>query len=1814
MKRIVFMSVLAAMLVLTAFISMGKKKEPNTAEPQDIALLWKEYGEASEEGRPQKMASVLENIKDVARQQRRAWDYYKACEEYVSVVGKRNWKLIDSLDTGFRNEIAEYDEPLLSVILKLDRSQEQADSILGFIHENAPRLKKAHNADVYRNRFVFNENSPLMSVLLPLLSDDYEYALWELLNMSGGSFEQVSSEVLKELEEVAGDEYPKRGFARWLYARRHLSEDQGKRYEYMKDLAAEYAGGAFSLLPRQCAMEYDFMRLQENNAVSDDYLQFRDSLRFYEKQRKSYHGGIDAAIAKGCEGFGVMLEALENRGAAVTIDNGSATICLRNMPKVKIRLLKEDTKVYETIVDNPVHSFYAFDTLKLDMPDVDDGVYRFECMDGAEVLGDCAYAKYTMSMASRVSKDGIGLYVADYMSGKPLEKVDILLYDGESLVAEAEDVTLDGFTALPEELAAKLAERTRNYGLKIQCRARDSKGRVMLTPESYLSSAPIGADLARPVAKAIVLTDRAAFNPGDTVRFKTVVYYARANGEMSVFREGRRILIRLIDPQGKTISEKSLTTNHLGACAGDFTLTDVERNGIFTIVVFDHLQRIGSGSIRVDEFVLPTFDLDFDESEQLYFPGDTVNVSGRIISYSGHNLSSVAASVQIFRDGRLVSENPLSVASDGTFEYSFVADCGKDARYAGYEIRVRITDTTGETMEFSRHESVSRSMMLNVTLENSTEGTVSWPEGEGQDAPSVILSDETAFVGLKLMRNDGNPAEGIVSYEIFSGSEVVAKGAEASGTVAEIDFSCLPSGMYRLVARSSAIDGYGRDCKTERSLLILKVRDDDKIMNAAVENLIRVLPGDDPAVVFAAGNGPVWAAFELFDDDGSLVGSEVVHLDGSPGKEGSLLIRRYEQRTGSSKGLRLNIFYFHNGRRYSWTHIWRRPVTDVVMPLEIARFTDKAAPSSDCTISLKTSVQAEVLASVFDVASERIMANTWNPVRRMPFRFAEVPVMDVCGRDSNDYRVVMGKAYGFSGLDPMIYGERVVMSNYNMASAYGTRQGLLAAARDVMMAKSMVEEESSADAVSVPDAPMTDVHVREDFSTTLAFEPFLYPDADGNVELKFRTSDKLSTFVVSLFAHDWQMNTSVIRKEMIVTLPVKVSVMEPQYLHQGDKYILKASVSNGSEYPLRGTVMLNVYENGDYKNTDPVKVMQLPVRVAAGAACEVEFEMDVPQADTLGFKISFAGGYEPEGMAVCDVMVQDAVFVDVPVFPAHQTLTESHSAVLLPGRSEEELIRSLRDRFVNVSSVGAEYSSVSLMDMLREALPLVAECEYKDIISQSEAMYVNILGGALRESDPAAEGPSYRDYALAAMTAAGNILACANADGGFGWFEGMTSSPVVTAVVLERYAGLRDRGVLSLVSEELGEDALEDLSEAVVAAVRYLDNSYFTRNARPLWYGGLSQLQYMSVRSMYAGIPFDDAAARKNAGKERWKDFVEKANELLVPKKGDKWTDGDILAKVRVLRVIMSLNASDQGAELASAWGLKNSAIMRRSFDSELSSLIEYAVSHPSGGIYYPNAVLPWRGLLESEAYAHACIADLMKDLSAMELSASAEACRMDEIADGIRIWLMLQKETQQWDNDPGFVDAMASVYDARQMADNVKVIILSKRYQKPFEDIKAVGNGMKIAVGYYKELPAKDPSSMSQRVLLKDGDSLDVGDKVVAVYSLWSEENRSFVRLSVPRAALFRPADQLSGWSGGWIRPLSYGIFSISPYCYREVKSDRTHYWMDVCPEEKTSLEEVLFVTQKGSFTSPAPELECLYAPHYCANDDGGRRFVTIF
>ena len=119
-----------------------------------------------------------------------------------------------------------------------------------------------------------------------------------------------------------------------------------------------------------------------------------------------------------------------------------------------------------------------------------------------------------------------------------------------------------------------------------------------------------------------------------------------------------------------------------------------------------------------------------------------------------------------------------------------------------------------------------------------------------------------------------------------------------------------------------------------------------------------------------------------------------------------------------------------------------------------------------------------------------------------------------------------------------------------------------------------------------------------------------------------------------------------------------------------------------------------------------------------------------------------------------------------------------------------------------------------------------------------------------------------------------------------------------------------------------------------------------------------------------------------------------------------------------------------------------------------------------------------------------------------------------------------------------------------------------------------------------------------TEKSVLCEGDSLHVGDKVVAEYAVWSEENRSFVKISAPWNAALRPVDQLSGLRYGLLHSSSSSSVyrAFLPYGYREVKKDRIVYYFDVYPEEHTVIREEFFVSRPGIYVSPVVEVESMY------------------
>lgn len=1757
MKRnMIALVMLSVLMAVTSVSVFGRDRKEKTFD-----TLWAEYREAFDSDRPRKMESVLEEIIDKARDEHEAWHFYHAWDEYFNAVSMRDWKRVEDLDKRLKDELDSFGEPVLGVLYTYNRNDFK--EMLAALQSGREELRGCFNPDVYEGA-----GALFGKVLNVTFTNDYQYALWKLYERALKDTE-YRSEVYGLVCEEFGDTYPVAGIAEYLNLVSGKAEEAN-----LQEFASRYEGRALSLLPLQYIMKRELL-VNKDKGTSEDYRKMRAQVKEYMKFRDSFRSGVEARIAAECEGLDDVLKHLDAENVELWVKDGRLYAAMRNMPKAKVAVMRDGDKVFETVLENEVRSYYLPDTVSVDLPPMNDGICSLRYYEGLVSWQDRQYTKYTLSAAVREDDGKRYLYVADYMTGEPVESVDIELYKGDRKVTEYKDFHMDGFTELPQEITSVIESK---HYCDLRCVVVDDGGLIRKSRDMYVPA--LGSRYVSTPSDPLlstVLPERAAYRPGEVLKFKAIVYGQNQESKLSYVSAGSSVTVRLVDEQGNIVWKKVLKTNEFGSVASECSLEDLKRMGVHSLEVLSDKKLLGQAQIVVEEYVLPTFDLTFDTPSKAYLPGDEITVSGRVKSLSGTPMSAASVVADVRLKGEAVFQKKLNPDPDGRFSFTFADVHDEDDKYRDYQIEVKVIDSTGETQSFDFSQSVLISPSLAVSVEDGEDGTFKLTD---DDVSGYVVAKKKVDVTCKLFSySRGGFADVPLKYVLEKGGKTIIEGEVPSGGVVGLDFSELPSGRYgfRLSLDTESASGYSLKASLEN--VFFNVGNDDASVESCIENVFRVLEGDDMALQMGAGAGPVWAVVELSDACGHRLAGELVHLEA-----GQMKMLRYDWESGYPADVRMDVLYFRNGNQYTYSHVYRRKSSTGSVPLQFVRFEDRALPGISYSVALQTAPGVEAVASVFDLATEQLRPNEW-PEVRMKDASVIAPIIRKAAGDYGNYSsarfgdtVYLSLERYEDGVLDALQGSVAGVVTLNTVVGYGSIRG----ARSLRSKSSGIYGSSASYAESdemeyavmtagpEPAAAPPEVAVRSDFATSLAFEPFLYPSEDGVVSFGFKTSDKLSTFVVSVFAHDKAMNNSVVRREMLVTLPVKVAVVQPQYLYSGDRYVLNASVSNVSETAVSGDAVVEVYAGGSHEGAEPLARSAVRVDVPVGGVASVPFEMTVPSdVDTLGFKVVFADGE-----------VSDGLFVTVPVYEASQVIREAHSAVLLSGMSEEEMLQELRGRFVNGSSLGAEYSSVSIMDMLRDALPLVAESEDKDAVSQSVAMYVNMLAAGLRK----AEGEDARPYLEAAMTAVSALLDCYEEEGGFAWFEGMKPSPVITAVVLDRYAGLRDRGLLSLVSDTLGEDALDAFDEAVTASVKYLDSVYFKDSDRPVWYGSISLWQYLSVRSKYAGVPFDASLARKNVGSREYREFKSGVKGYLTPGKDEMWTTGAVLAKARMLQILNALSSSEAGVDLAQAWGISagKAAKMRKSMKRELKSLKEYAVEHPSGGMYYPNAVLPWRGLLEGEAYAHALLCDLFRDLSSdPELGEG-----LSELADGIRIWIMIQKESQEWASDPGFIDAIASVYDGSAAVKDTRVAVLSKRFLKPFPEIQASGNGMKVSVSYYKD-----------GELLHEGDTLNVGDKITAKYALWSAENRSFVRLTVPRAACMRPADQLSGWSWGRLR---------------EVRADRTLYWIDVFPEESTAIEEELFVTQEGTFVCPVAEIESLYAPHYRANDSWPGLFVT--
>ncbi len=1697
MKRIIYTILLAMTTIMTA----GAKD----MDGHRLTSLWAEYRIAANADRPQKQTEILEKIKNRAETEHLVWDYYDASRKYVQVRAQSNWKLREGLKEQMDRDLDRFGEP---VAIIYDGRHDQTDSLISYIRANEAKLKSSSNPEFWSSDSCISRY-PYGYVLPQFLSSDYDYALWHLF-----SWNVDNSAVSALMHETYGGTYPLGVLMRYTEAESREEE------ESMKKLASEHPDDAAGVLAEGWLLGRRFRKMEnEGKSTSEDFLQLLDDCRKTSRKAASLKG-TDKLLAACSTWPDVIIKNLTAKEISSSIEDGEAIIMLSNLSNATLKITNGKRTVFKTRIDNPVQSFHVFDTVRVALPGMDDGDYEISCYSGKTSYNG-EFTKYTLSIASRSNSDGLGIYVADYMSGKPLEHYTLtLLRDGKSIGLT--EIRQDGFTAIPKELSDKIGNK--RIGYSVQASYRDSDGLLHKSDKHRITAESIfdsdfddEAEIHEEETHCLILTDRSAFRPEEKVQFKAILY----NGayEYKAADAGMQLTAVLEDAEGKEISRQSLETGEYGSAAGEFTLEKRSRGGLYSISILQGGKHLCSTSILVDEFVTPSFTLNWDKDERFYLPGDGVSIKGSIKAYSGHNLGEVKAGYTISRYGSIVEKGTLAPERDGRFEIKFRAG---DQDWSNYAITVKVSDATGETLEFTRNLNVRSHLNASATINGTSKGSFTI---KGRELDGRIISTDKLSFSIKCGGTDGGDTHPSLDcgYTLTRNGKTVSSGSVMAGQPVEVKLD--EPGLYLLDTRCSAISDNGKKVEDLDHSVILYVPDSSNTLNDEITSFFKEPSTDSLDLQIGSTCGPVWAIAELYGNGRTLLDRQAVKFEGIKGEEGSLKTIHFARKKEYPSELSIKVLWFKDKTSHSYSREIKSEPQEYSFPLSFSRFLDTTAPGNEYSFEITTLPGVECAATIFDAATETLRANRWTPIRAS-VRYTQ----DV------SFRITPGSYGDRFGYMVRGYGRRGMAMNYDMAAP------MMSKAMSTNAAGDLAEEEAAADSETAA--------IRENFANTVAWEPFLRSDKDGKIEFRFRNSDKLSTYYVQLFAHDRQMHNNVLRAEMTVTIPVKISVVEPLFLYEGDRYVARVSVSNSSDSCVKGKISIKLFDSKDYRNGKEIASRSGSLEIPAGGNASFECPVNIRGLENLGILASFTPDSAGSG--------SDAVFVSTPVYPALQTITETHSAIMRAGADRDSLIRSLRREFINGDGSAASVKEISILQMLGDAIPALAAPSSDDVLSLSEALYADYLltkiPGGVRLADNVREEIT------------GKILAACNPDGGFGWFNGMSSSPVVTATLLERLAGME-------------EGCPETLLKVLPDAVKYIDKSFLSARQRPLWCGGLSLEQYLYVRSLFPEVkPDTDGAADL-------KKFQKAAKDYLIPS-GERGLNGLIFAKARRIKTLKSLLDREGGDGLADFFGVKafTSIRLRKSLEKDILSLTEYAEPHKSGGMYYPNAVMPWRGLLESELYAHSMLCDLLTE------------CGHDSIAEGIRLWIMVQKETQQWDNDPAYIEALASVLNGSGQTLQTKVAAMSLSISRPFRQVKASGNGFTVSREYQRDGKP-----------LKEGDALHVGDKISAIYNIWNEENRSFVKLTAPRCAAFRPVEQKSGNYGWMAHPLSVaGWTTFVPQGYRSVLADRTEFWFDSYPEEKTCVTEEFFVTQEGTFQAPAVEIESLYVPHYRANDNG--------
>ncbi len=1244
-----------------------------------------------------------------------------------------------------------------------------------------------------------------------------------------------------------------------------------------------------------------------------------------------------------------------------------------------------------------------------------------------------------------------------------------------------------------------------------------------------------------------------------------------------------------------------------------------------------------------------------------------------------------------------IARGTATTELDGTFDVAFTAKPDvsvpeKDEPVFLFKVYADVTDTTGETRSGQKTTNVGYTALAAsmsapewLTDDVPVEITVSTASLDGDGLPADCklkvhrLKQPDKTKRADLSGYQPRPAYGIKraggpepepdpanpnSWEL---GEVVAEegfttDAEGKATP-KIE---LPPGPYRALLTTQ--DRFGKEVT---AMLPLTVLDPDgkrfpvKIPNHVAAPKWKLEPGDEFMALWGTGYDKARAYVEIEHRRKTVHASwtepdatqQAVKQAVTEAMRGGFTVRTTMVRENRAymTSRRVDVPWSNKELKVAWEHF--------VSKLEPGQ---KETWTAVVTGPDAKKAVAEMVVALYDQSLDAYQPHNWmdgfgvfrHDSSNLSFRFenTQKQLRQIYGSWPSDHRdasmnyrafpaEIVAALWGFSTKDRTLLRERKgveAAKSYGLARSPNGRSEMLGQAADANGVGGGMDKKggfggSRAQAAQAPAPDLSEVSARKNLNETAFFFPQLVSNADGQVRIEFTMPEALTKWKFLGFAHDKQLRGGLLTDSAVTAKDLMVQPNAPRFLREGDMVEFTVKVTNQSPTSQKGSVRLTLADARTAETIDAA----LGNRVT-----DQSFEIPTSQSRTFSWKLNVPDGLGPIIYKAVGSTgrLSDGEEAMLAVLSRRVLVTES---LPLPIRGPEtkdfkfdRLLQSgasdtLRHETLTVQMV----SNPSWYAVM--ALPYLMEYPHECSEQVFNRLYANALARHIAASDPKIR----------------RIFDTWKAAGGDTLDSPLEKNQDLKAVMVEETPWLRQAQAESQARKNVG-ILFDDnrLNDETSRLLHKLSDMQQDNGAWP-WFPGGRTNDYITLyittgfgRLRHLGVEIDTAPAVKSL--VRLDTWIDETYRRIL--KGGKKDDNHLTSTIALYLYGRSFFLEDKAIDakhkeavdyfLGQArkyWFEMNcrqsqahlSVALKRFGDGDKAALImrsikERSVTDEEMGMFWRDTELSWwwyRAPIETQA---------------MMIEAFDEVANDQEAVEECKVWLLKQKQTQDWKTTKATADA---IYGLLLRGDNVlasdalvEVALGGQKvepeqveagtgyYEQRFVrgeikprlgeiTVKKVDEGVAWGSVHWQYLedmakvtahegtPLKLEKALfvkrhtaSGAVLEKVDGPVQVGDELVVRVVLRTDRDMEYVHLKDYRGSGTEPVNVLSRYK-----------FQDGLYYYESTKDTASHFFIDYLPKGTYVFEYSVRVQLKGKYQTGFAQIQCMYAPEFNSHSE---------